>query len=102
MILVSSASLWEIAIKNRKSPVLCPYHEKDVKKFCELSGYAFLPVAPEHVLQLRSLRVRTGSTVENMDPFDRILLAQAREEKALFLTHDRAFLYYDEPAIRMI
>ena len=102
LIIVSAASLWEIAIKSQKSHALCPYHEKDIKQFCELSGYELLPVRPSHILQLRSLRIKPGCTLSNMDPFDRILLSQAKEEGALFLTHDRAFSFYDESVIRMI
>jgi PIN domain nuclease of toxin-antitoxin system len=33
------------------------------------------------------------------DPFDRILVAQARVEGAIVVTHDRAFERYDVPVI---
>lgn len=102
LVIVSAASLWEIAIKSQKVPSLCPYHEKDVLNYCRLSGYELLPVRPEHVLQVRSLRVKAGHVLSNQDPFDRILLAQAKEEHAILLTHDRIFAHYDESCIRQI
>jgi len=34
-----------------------------------------------------------------IDPFDKILLCQAKQEKMQFLTHDKLLLAYDMPNI---
>ena len=98
----SVASLWEIAIKNQKAPDRCPYNEKEIGEFCESAG--FLPVAiyAGHVLTLRELRVREGRYLSNFDPFDRILLTQAKAEGCRFMTHDAHIANYDEDCILMI
>lgn len=56
---------------------------------------------PRHVLGIRTLHVREGRVLSNQDPFDRILLAQARAENCLLLTHDSHFENYGEKCIRL-
>ena len=36
------------------------------------------------------------------DPFDRIMVAQAKAENFMFLTHDSLIPYYDEPFIILV
>ncbi|MBR2834560.1 MAG: type II toxin-antitoxin system VapC family toxin [Coriobacteriales bacterium] len=102
IVLFSSASIWEIAIKNQKSPNLCPYHEKDILVYCQKAGYEQLNITPEHALAIRNLQVKTGRRLNNYDPFDRILIAQAKTENCLLLTHDSNFENYNEPCIQMV
>ena len=101
MVYYSVASLWEIALKNQKDPRRCPYDEKTLMTYCEMSGYLPLDIRPEHILSVRHLRVRDGHYLGNLDPFDRLLLAQARTENCLFLTHDSNMAHYDENCIMM-
>ena len=101
MVFFSTVSLWEIAIKNQKSPEKCPYHEKDILDYCIASGYEPVYLLPRHVLGIRTLHVREGRVLSNQDPFDRILLAQARAENCLLLTHDSHFENYGEKCIRL-
>ena len=56
-------------------------------------------IKPEHILMLRSLRVRPDRTLTNHDPFDRLLIAQAKTEQCILLSHDRNFENYDEDCI---
>lgn len=102
LIYYSAASLWEIAIKNQKAPEKCPYREDDVSNFCEQAGFLPLNVQPRHILEIRGLRVKEGRYLGNQDPFDRILLAQAKAEDCTFLSHDRNFDHYDEKCICLI
>lgn len=102
MILVSAASLWEIAIKNQKAPRQCPYHEAEILKYCMDAGYLIMDIEPAHVLAVRTLKVKTDRTVANYDPFDRLLIAQAKSEGCILLSHDRNFENYDEDCIVMI
>ena len=98
----SIVSLWEIAIKNAKSPGKCPYDERDVYENCLKSGFELLELPPEHIFTLRSLRVKPGCTLSNMDPFDRALISQAKSEGMRIMSADSNFKYYDEACILKI
>ena len=102
IILYSAASLWEIALKNQKSPDKCPYREKEIADYCRRSGYEPLGILPEHIFAVRDLAVRGDRYLGNHDPFDRILIAQAKTEDCLLLTHDTMMGNYDERCICMI
>lgn len=78
----SVASMWEIAIKKSIKPDKMPLSGLEYMHFCEQAGYECLSVKDRHVVALESLpSVHT-------DPFDRILVSQARSEGMTFLTHD--------------
>ena len=98
----STVSLWEIAIKNQKAPLKCPYHEADILNYCMASDMESLSLLPSHVLALRNLHVREGHFLSNQDPFDRMLVAQARAESLLLLTHDLNLTHYQEECILLI
>ncbi|MBW2022810.1 MAG: type II toxin-antitoxin system VapC family toxin [Deltaproteobacteria bacterium] len=89
----SAASFWEIVIKlglGRRDFRVDPYR---LRKELVAHGYVELPVMAEHVLGLQSL------PPIHKDPFDRILLAQARSEGLLLVTADAAVAEYGEPTI---
>lgn len=56
------------------------------------------PVFNKHVLALETLK-RSQNAPQHKDPFDRIMLAQAKEENLMFLTHDSLISYYGEPFV---
>ena len=58
-----------------------------------------LDIAPKHVLSVRDLRVKEGKQLSNHDLFDRLLIAQAKSEGGVILSHDSNFDNYDEPCI---
>ena len=96
VIYYSLASIWEIAIKNAKSPDKCPYNEKEIVDLCDKSGFLSLDITLNHIQGLRDLRVKSGKELSNHDPFDRILLSQAKSENMKFFSHDSNFDNYDE------
>jgi len=99
IVVVSAVSLWEIAVKNQKAPRLCPYHEKVILDYCLESGYLVTDMKAKHILALRSLQVKPERIIGNHDPFDKLLLAQAKAEDWILLSHDRNFDNYDEKCI---
>lgn len=101
-VLISTVSLWEIAMKNQKAPHLCPYHEDEILDYCDRAGYLVMDIKAKHVLEIRGLKTKPGAVPANHDPFDRMLIAQAKSEKYLLLSHDRNFGYYGEDCIRAI
>ena len=70
----------------------------DFMHYCEQSGYHKLPVDDLHVKGLASLERDEGAPPHN-DPFDRIMLSQAKAEGFTFLTHDPFFRGYNESCV---
>ena len=80
---VSAVSLWEIAI-------LMVLHRvsRDERLLAVPDGFDLLPVLPDHCRALLALPQR------HPDPFDRMLIAQARAEHLTLLTRDQAIIAY--------
>ena len=87
---VSSASIWEVAIKHSARPDEIPVTAEQMVRFCRNSGIWELPVQFKHSQTVSSL------PPHHNDPFDRMLVAQAREEGLSLLSHDRRLPPYGE------
>ena len=91
----SAASIWEIVIKlglEREDFKVDPHR---LRKMLVLHGYTELPVTAEHALKVDSLPPL------HKDPFDRLLLAQARAEGMHLLTADARIAQYQEAVIKI-
>lgn len=97
-IFYSTASLWEIDIKHRKHPNIVPYTAKRIADECLEINIENLPIFNKHIYQLSNLNKKEKSPSHN-DPFDLILLSQAKRHGMKLLTHDHLFDYYDEDCI---
>jgi PIN domain nuclease of toxin-antitoxin system len=88
-VLVSSASGWEIGIKHRLGRL--PEATEVVHNLPSLlrrSRMQVLPIALEHALAAGLL------PGPHRDPFDRMLIAQARLERLPIVTSDQVFARY--------
>ena len=94
----SVASIWEVAIKHNIKPESMPISEEEFVVLCEKTGFIRLPIEADHIFSLKTL-VRSENAPKHNDPFDRILLAQAKFEDLNLLTHDSQFLYYKEKCV---
>ena len=83
-IIVSTASIWEMVLKNAKGKL--PLPQGEITEQLEAQGFALLPILPRHIEAVRSL------TCKHTDPFDRLLIAQAYDERVTLLTRDTAIL----------
>ena len=92
----SIASMWEVQIKYdiKKMPI----SGIEFMHYCEQSGYHKLPIDDLHVVELAGL-VRDEAAPYHNDPFDRILISQAKAEGFTFLTHDSLLRGYNEPCL---
>lgn len=97
-IFYSTASIWEITIKHMLHPDKIRMNGSLLEKGCEDNGYAVIPVFNKHVMALESLKY-SGNAPRHNDPFDRIMIAQAKAENLMFLTHDSLIPNYKEPFI---
>lgn len=101
MIYFSAASVWEVTIKNMKSPERIPVNGDVLVKYCNESGMIALPVVNDHALMIHQLSRRDGQPGHS-DPFDRMLIAQAKTEGMIFLTHDGLLAGYNEPCVQIV
>jgi PIN domain nuclease of toxin-antitoxin system len=85
-VFVSTASLWEIAIKASIGKLDAP---DDLPRRVEDLGFEMLPVTADHAWRVRSL------PLHHRDPFDRLLIAQAQIERMPIVTADPAFARYE-------
>jgi PIN domain nuclease of toxin-antitoxin system len=83
---VSIVSPWEMTIKHQIGKLDLP--TADVAGDITAQGFQLLPIRPEHLAALR------GLPLLHRDPFDRMLLAQARSEGMIVATTDRIFKQY--------
>ena len=97
-IFYSTASIWEITIKYMLHPDKIRISGNLLEKGCEDNGYIALPILNVHVSSLETLK-RAPNSPRHNDPFDRIMVAQAKAENLMFLTHDSLIPYYEEPFI---
>lgn len=89
-VLVSIASLWEIAIKSGLGKLDAP---EDLPDRVQELGFQLLGIATEHAWRVREL------PTHHRDPFDRLLIAQAQAESLPIVTSDPAFADYDVAVI---
>jgi len=80
---VSAATLWEIAIKHALSRGDMPVSSAQALQAFQDAGYALLAIRLEHTVRVEDL-----PSIHN-DPFDRMLIAQARFELMTLMTSDR-------------
>ena len=95
-LLFSAASLWEIAIKLARGREDFMVDPVDLRQALLAAGYQEVAVTGAHALAL------LGLPDLHRDPFDRILLAQARVEDLVLLTADDHLLRYGPPARRVM
>lgn len=100
-IFYSTASVWEITIKHMLHPDRIRINGDLLAEGCEDNGYMALPVFNKHVSALETLK-RLENAPRHNDPFDRIMVAQAKAENLMFLTHDSLITYYEEPFIILV
>lgn len=94
----STASIWEIAIKHASHPDEIGFTGKELSAYCQEAGFLQLEIRDRHVYALETL-VRPKDAPPHRDPFDRILLAQAKAENMSFLTHDALIPDYNENCV---
>jgi PIN domain nuclease of toxin-antitoxin system len=86
LVIVSAASVWEIAIKQALGKLR---YEGSIAEHTRLDGFEPLAIGFDHAERAASL------PPHHRDPFDRMLIAQAQIEHLTIVTRDRAFDAYD-------
>jgi PIN domain nuclease of toxin-antitoxin system len=89
-IVVSAASVWEISIKRMIGKFAFLY---DTLRALDGSGFEALDITPRHADAAGSL------PLHHSDPFDRLLVAQAKLEGLILVTQDRRLTPYGVPIL---
>ncbi len=79
---VSVASLWEIAIKQSIGKLEIRDSIQRIARECEIIGLKSLIIEPSHLDMIKQLPTVHG------DPFDRLILAQAKVENMTLVSKD--------------
>ena len=86
---VSFASFWEIAIKVSLNKLRLPgIIDRYLADQMSLNGFEQMEISFRQIMRCASLRRHHG------DPFDRLLVAQAQEDKLPIVSRDPAFDSY--------
>ena len=89
----SAASIWEIVSKRGLGREDFKVNPRRLRKMLLAHEYTELPVTAEHAFTVETLPLL------HKDPFDRLLLAQARTEGMLLLTVDASVSQYQESVL---
>ena len=88
-VMVSYVSIWELVLKSGAKVGIEPAaFAQEVTRL----GFEWLPIEIAHLLRLPSL----PQFADHKDPFDRLLVAQAKEERIELVTTDRRLARYGD------
>ncbi len=90
IIIVSAASIWEIRIKQALGKLEITPDFYDVIKE---QGFEMLSITSDHAFAVGDL------PAHHRDPFDRIMIAQAKKESLTIVTFDAVFKKYRIPVL---
>ncbi|HCT43823.1 MAG: PIN domain nuclease [Phycisphaerae bacterium] len=90
-IMLSAASAWEMSIKQRLGRLEFPPNLEEVLGNDRIE---MLPITITHALGVGML------PMHHQDPFDRMLIAQAKHEQLILITRDRQIQQYDVQTLR--
>jgi PIN domain nuclease of toxin-antitoxin system len=86
---ISIASFWEIAIKNSLGKLTLEVPFVELKTEAIKNSFQILPITFEDTLQLSTL------PFHHRDPFDRIIISQAKENNLTLISRDDSFVQYN-------
>lgn len=95
---LSVVSVWEVMLKHQTRPEQMLIDAETFLRDCEASGFRLLGIEPPHVFEASRLPLLKI----HKDPFDRMLLAQARSENMTLVTHDQLLGLYDDPHVLLV
>lgn len=90
LVFVSAVVIWEIRIKQSLGKLKIP---PEFRRILDQQPFDFLPITLDHAHAVGDL------PMIHRDPFDRMLIAQAKIERFTIITRDSLFKEYDVPII---
>jgi PIN domain nuclease of toxin-antitoxin system len=91
---LSHASIWEMQLKHQKGKLLLRKPLSDIiQDHCTQNGLLLLPIEPSDIYALDQL------PLHHVDPFDRLIISQARRHGFSIVTDDGEFTPYGVPIV---
>ena len=95
---VSAVSTLEVNNKRKSKNNNLEFTTAEFIEYCEAAGFIQLPLQSKHFLAENTLKWG-GKGNEHKDPYDRLLLAQAKADNYHLITHDKMIPLFDEKCI---
>lgn len=95
---LSTVSVWEVMLKHQVHPEQVLVDAETFLGDCEAAGFRLLALEPPHIFEASRLPL----IKQHKDPFDRMILAQARRENMTLVTHDGSFDLYSDPHVMLV
>ncbi len=92
----SVVSVWEVMLKHGAHPESIVITGKEFADYCQEAGFVSLHLYDKHVVRAEEFITEPDG---HKDPFDRILLAQAKSENLMLLTNDSKLPLYNEKCV---
>lgn len=92
----SSVSVWEVLLKRSAHPDNMALTPELFAECCRDAGFVPLEIIEKHILTVGTF---PDEVAGHKDPFDRLLLAQAKSENMSFLTNDSKIPLYKEKCV---
>ena len=97
----SVVSIWEVSIKHANHPENVAFTGEELSGFCREAGFLPVEIKDKHVISLETLK-RAKAAPPHHDPFDRMLISQAKAENMLLITHDSLLSMYKEKCVMTV
>ena len=88
-------------MKHGHKPDKLTLSAQDFVKYCGCQGFVESPLHQRHIFTVDTLS-RSADAPEHHDPFERLLISQAKSDDLTFLTYDSLIPYYNEPCIMAV
>lgn len=95
---LSVVSIWEVMLKHQVHPEKTLIDAPTFARDSQTAGFRILGLIPGHIFEAGEL----PSEGVHKDPFNRMLLAQARYENFVLVMHDRAFADYNDSHVVLV
>ena len=92
---------WSVQAQSLDGKWVTKFTEKELARYCQEAGFLPVEMRDRHVFALETI-TRAENAPPHHDPFDRMLIAQAKAGNMLLLTHDKSFRLYDEPLVCVV
>ena len=97
----STVSTWEILLKHADDPKNLYINVNQFIDNCEKAGFIPVNLTNKHIAAVETLKYPEMAPTHK-DPFDKLILAQAKSENFLLLTHDKKMTYYEEIGVILV
>lgn len=98
----STVSIWETEIKHNLHPKEFTLSGAELERLSNLADLRNIPIESKHVFNINKLKYSKKAHKSHNDPFDKMLISQAKSEGMFLLTHDELIKNYEEECVLFV